>query len=140
MAYGTEVAMPSRMTSSETPRHVVPSLDQLVTQWMSTWGSSPGSAVNSDQVQLRLSPVAMVTEKLHRFVLMLGTTPTCDGRYALSPERAPTVCGRVGSFAPRTPGAGSHRKNHAKRDATVGGGAPHHNARGMRHTGSRHQR
>jgi hypothetical protein len=39
-------------TSSDTPRQVVSSLDQLVTQWMSTVMVSAGSALNSFHVQL----------------------------------------------------------------------------------------
>src|SRR4249919_934094 len=75
MAYGADVARPSRRTSRETPRQEVPSLDQLVTQWMSTVGSSLGSAVNSDHVQLRLAPASVVTVKLHSSVRILGVGP-----------------------------------------------------------------
>src|SRR6516225_724026 len=43
--------MPSS-TSSDTPSHMVSSLDQRVTQWMSVVSVSVGSARNSSHVQL----------------------------------------------------------------------------------------
>ena len=57
--------MSASRASSETPRQVVPSFDQRVTQWMSTVCSSLGSAVNCAQFQLDRSPVSVVTVKVH---------------------------------------------------------------------------
>ena len=41
--YSAVVSTPSRRVSTETPSHLVPSLDHLVTQWISVVISSEGS-------------------------------------------------------------------------------------------------
>src|SRR5207237_10734047 len=57
--------MPSSSVSTETPFHLVSSLLQFVTQWMSTVTSSAGSAVNSSHVHERDSSTAPWIENVH---------------------------------------------------------------------------
>ena len=61
--------------SSDTPRHVVPSFDQRVTQWMSVVMSSAGSAMNSSHVQLVTTSDSVRMPKVHSGVAMRGVGP-----------------------------------------------------------------
>src|SRR3954454_10927114 len=49
MAKASRGSTASKSVSTETPRKLVPSLDHLVTQWMSQGTSSKGSSANSSQ-------------------------------------------------------------------------------------------
>src|SRR3712207_1116152 len=49
----------------ETPSHLVPSFDHLVTQWMSLVISSEGSCLNSSHVHLLGSSISPTMEKSH---------------------------------------------------------------------------
>src|ERR1700758_1680359 len=59
----------------ETPRHMVSSLDHLVTQWMSRVTSSAGSARNCSHVQRRGSSISPTIVKLHRSSGVCGVGP-----------------------------------------------------------------
>src|SRR5215212_2421449 len=59
----------------ETPSHLVPSFDHLVTQWMSLVISSEGSARNSSQVHLLGSSISPTMEKSHSSRGVRGVGP-----------------------------------------------------------------
>src|SRR5215204_6696267 len=59
----------------ETPSHLVPSFDHLVTQWMSLLASSEGSCLNSSQVHLLGSSSPPTTEKSHSSKGVRGVGP-----------------------------------------------------------------
>ena len=62
--------------SSETPRKLVPSLDHLVTQWMSQGTSSNAAAArSSSQLQLLGAPTMPSISKRQSSVLTLGVGP-----------------------------------------------------------------
>src|SRR5881392_1781860 len=64
--YSALVSTLSMSVSTETPRQLVPSLDHLVTQWMSTVTSSAGRAWNSSHVQWpAVAPDSSVIVKSH---------------------------------------------------------------------------
>src|SRR5918993_891238 len=65
VTYPAAVSAPSSSVSTETPSHLVPSLDHLVTQWMSFVISSEGSRLNSSQVHLLGSSISPSMEKTH---------------------------------------------------------------------------
>jgi hypothetical protein len=65
----------SNRTSRLTPFHVVPSLDQCVTQWMSVVPMSAGSGIISFQDHVRVRPVSDVMEKVHESVGWLCAGP-----------------------------------------------------------------
>src|SRR4051794_18674315 len=69
------VATSESSASTGTPVHVVPSLDHLVTQWMSTVKVSCGSARNSSHVQRAAASTAPSTVKVQSAVLILGVGP-----------------------------------------------------------------
>src|SRR3954471_12001726 len=83
----------------ETPVQVVPSLDHLVTQWMSTVTVSEGSAMNSAHGHDTGSSTAPLTRKLHSSSGVCGVGP------ADSTGKSPTTCcpggTRVGSTSAR---------------------------------------
>src|ERR671911_3171149 len=59
----------------ETPSHLVPSFDHLVTQWMSLVISSEGSWLNSSQVHLLGSSTSPTMEKSHSSIGVRGVGP-----------------------------------------------------------------
>src|SRR5215217_2813862 len=59
----------------ETPSHLVPSFDHLVTQWMSFVISSEGSWLNSSQVHLLGSSISPPMEKSHSSIGVRGVGP-----------------------------------------------------------------
>src|SRR5215204_3892236 len=59
----------------ETPSHLVPSFDHLVTQWMSLVISSEGSCLNSSQVHLLDSSISPTMEKSHSSRGVRGVGP-----------------------------------------------------------------
>src|SRR5215208_3824676 len=59
----------------ETPSHLVPSFDHLVTQWMSLVISSEGSWLNSSQVHLLGSSISPTMEKSHSSIGVRGVGP-----------------------------------------------------------------
>src|SRR5215212_4419940 len=59
----------------ETPSHLVPSFDHLVTQWMSLVISSEGSWLNSSQVHLLGSSISPTMEKSHSSSGVRGVGP-----------------------------------------------------------------
>src|ERR1700749_2039525 len=59
----------------ETPRHMMSSLDHLVTQRMSRVTSSAGSARNCSHVQRRGSSISPTIVKLHRSSGVCGVGP-----------------------------------------------------------------
>src|ERR687894_3240661 len=61
--YSAAVSTSSRSVSTETPSHLVPSFDHLVTQWMSFVIFSEGSWLNSSQVHLLGSSISPTMEK-----------------------------------------------------------------------------
>src|ERR687898_2145661 len=63
--YSAVVSTPSRRVSTETPSHLVPSFDHLVTQWISVVISSEGSSLNSSHLLLLGSSTSPSTEKSH---------------------------------------------------------------------------
>src|SRR5665213_1357224 len=58
-----------------TPLHAVPSLDHLVTQWMSVVSCSCGSASNSAQLHCAFCPPAPASVKLHVASGVCGVGP-----------------------------------------------------------------
>src|ERR687896_521535 len=98
--YSAVVSTPSRRVSTETPSHLVPSLDHLVTQWISLVISSEGSWLNSSQVHLLGSSTSPTMEKSHSSRGVRGVGPAertgkpssryCPGGSAVSrPLRRP---------------------------------------------------
>src|SRR5690606_18478504 len=94
------VSTSARSTSRETPCQRVSSLDQVVTQWMSTVGVSYGSAVSSVQLQRCTRPVSVVTVNSQRSSGTTGVGPADrtgkssvrywpGGSRASSPRRLP---------------------------------------------------
>src|SRR5215207_2013795 len=67
--------MSASRVSSETPRQPVSSLDQRVTQWMSTVTDSAGKAISSDQLHRWLSPSSVVTVNSQASSGMRGVGP-----------------------------------------------------------------
>src|SRR5918994_5392628 len=63
--YSAVVSTPSSKVSTETPSHLVPSFDHLVTQWISVVISSEGSSLNSSHLHLLGSSTSPSTEKSH---------------------------------------------------------------------------
>src|SRR5687768_5355475 len=59
----------------ETPSHMVPSFDHLVTQWMSLVISSKASCLNSSQVHLLGSSTSPTMEKSHSSSGVWGVGP-----------------------------------------------------------------
>src|SRR5215475_3838857 len=82
----------------DTPFHRVPSLDHLVTQWMSTVTSSDGRASSSCQVQLCRAPASVTTVNCHRLRSMRGVGPA-DSTGKSSVRYCPG--GSFGSLWPR---------------------------------------
>src|SRR4051794_19058082 len=80
----------------ETPVQVVPSLDHLVTQWMSTVTVSEGSAVNSSHVHDTGSSTAPLIKKLHSSSGVCGVGP------ADSTGKSRTTCWPGGTRAGST--------------------------------------
>src|ERR671921_1857985 len=116
--YSAAVSTSSRSVSTETPSHLVPSLDHLVTQWMSFVISSEGSCLNSSHVHLFGSSISPTMEKSHSSRGVRGVGPAertgkpssryCPGgsvvswllRRPLKPlEKNPSVI----TFPPRSP-------------------------------------
>src|SRR5215218_5325157 len=64
----------------ETPSHLVPSFDHLVTQWMSFVISSEGSCLNSSQVHLLGSSISPTMEKSHSSSGVRGVGPAESAR------------------------------------------------------------
>src|ERR671927_25654 len=75
MTYSAAVSTPSSNVSMETPSHLVPSFDHLVTQWMSRVISSEGSCLNSSHVHLLGSSTSPVIEKSHCSIGVRGVGP-----------------------------------------------------------------
>src|SRR5919109_4756082 len=75
MTYSAAVSTPSSSVSTETPSHLVPSFDHLVTQWMSLVISSEGSRLNSSHVHLLGSSTSPTTEKSHSSRGVRGVGP-----------------------------------------------------------------
>src|SRR5215217_7522635 len=73
--YSATVSTPSSNVSMETPSHLVPSFDHLVTQWMSFVISSEGSARNSSHVHLLGSSISPTMEKSHSSSGVRGVGP-----------------------------------------------------------------
>src|SRR3712207_5204450 len=73
--YSAAVSTPSSKVSTETPSHLVPSFDHLVTQWMSVVISSEGSAWNSSHVHLLASSISPTMEKSHSSRGVCGAGP-----------------------------------------------------------------
>src|SRR5215208_4140665 len=73
--YSAAVSTPSSNVSMETPSHLVPSFDHLVTQWMSFVISSEGSWLNSSQVHLLGSSISPPMEKSHSSIGVRGVGP-----------------------------------------------------------------
>ncbi|CPU63700.1 Uncharacterised protein [Mycobacteroides abscessus] len=92
-----------RSVSSETPRQDVPNFDQRVTQWMSTVGSSWGSARRSAHDQERVAPVSVVTSKRQVAVSTRGVGPAESTGKPVStywPGGSATPCGRGRPWKP----------------------------------------
>src|SRR5829696_6749590 len=75
MRYSAAVSTPSSNVSTETPSHLVSSLDHLVTQWMSLVISSEGSPINSSHVHFLGSSTSPTTEKSHSSREVRGVGP-----------------------------------------------------------------
>src|ERR671927_190229 len=75
MTYSAAVSTPSSNVSMETPSHLLPSFDHLVTQWMSFVISSEGSCLNSSQVHLLGSSISPTTAKSHSSRGVRGVGP-----------------------------------------------------------------
>src|SRR5919199_2121184 len=73
--YSAAVSTPSSSVSTETPSHLVPSFDHLVTQWMSLVISSEGSRLNSSHVHLLGSSTSPTMEKSHSSRGVRGVGP-----------------------------------------------------------------
>src|SRR5919202_3483004 len=73
--YSAAVSTPSSKVSTETPSHLVSSLDHLVTQWMSLVISSEGSPINSSHVQRLGSSISPTMEKSHSSRGVRGVGP-----------------------------------------------------------------
>src|SRR5919107_3636496 len=73
--YPAAVSTPSSNASTETPSHLVPSFDHLVTQWISLVISSEGSCLNSSHVHLLGSSISPTTEKSHSSSGLRGVGP-----------------------------------------------------------------
>src|SRR5918998_3498724 len=73
--YSAAVSTPSSKVSTETPSHLVPSFDHLVTQWISLVISSEGSCLNSSQVHLLGSSTSPTIEKSHSSSGVRGVGP-----------------------------------------------------------------
>src|SRR5918995_111504 len=73
--YSAVVSTPSRRVSTETPSHLVPSFDHLVTQWISLVISSEGSSLHSSQVHLLGSSTSPTMEKSHSSSGVRGVGP-----------------------------------------------------------------
>src|SRR5215212_5650425 len=82
----------------ETPSHLVPSFDHLVTQWMSVVISSEGSRLNSSHVHLLGSSASPTIEKSHSSEGVWGVGPAestgnPSTRYCPGGRRSPpSVC------------------------------------------------
>jgi hypothetical protein len=92
--------MPARRVSRETPRQWVPSFDQRVTQWMSVWMSSMGSAWSSSQVHEVSAPLSSRMPNLHSDVSIRGEGPA-ESTGKSSVRYCPG--GRFGSLSRRRP-------------------------------------
>src|SRR5919199_3097647 len=75
VTYSAAVSTPSSNVSTETPSQRVPSLDHLVTQWMSLVISSEGSCLNSSHVHLLGSSISPTMEKSHSSRGVWGVGP-----------------------------------------------------------------
>src|ERR687886_2872355 len=73
--YSAAVSTPSSNMSTETPSHLVSSLDHLVTQWMSLVISSEGSCLNSSHVHFLGSSISPTMEKSHSSSGVRGVGP-----------------------------------------------------------------
>src|SRR5919202_6036611 len=73
--YSAAVSTPANRVSTETPSHLVPSFDHLVTQWMSVVISSDGSCLNSSHVHLLGSSTSPTTAKSHSSRGVRGVGP-----------------------------------------------------------------
>src|SRR5918995_2326543 len=116
--YSAVVSTPSRRVSTETPSHMVPSFDHLVTQWISLVISSEGSARNSSQLHLLGSSISPTMEKSHSSSGVRGVGPAertgkpssryCPGGSAVScllrrPKKPREKNPSVITFPPRSP-------------------------------------
>src|SRR5262245_64347771 len=75
VTYSTDVSIPARSVSTETPCQTVSSFDHLVTQWMSRVISSLGRARNSSELQRRGSSNSPMIEKSHSSSEVCGVGP-----------------------------------------------------------------
>src|SRR5215210_943730 len=73
--YSAAVSIPSSKISTETPSHLVPSFDHLVTQCMSLVISSVGSCLNSSHVHRLGSSTSPTMEKSQFFRGVRGVGP-----------------------------------------------------------------
>src|SRR5215211_6772420 len=73
--YSAAVTTSSRSVSTETPSHLVPSFDHLVTQWMSVVISSEGSSLNSSHTHVFGSSTSPTMEKSHSSSGVRGVGP-----------------------------------------------------------------
>src|SRR5215212_5521350 len=73
--YSAAISTSSRSVSTETPSHLVPSFDHLVTQWMSVVISSEGSSLNSSHTHLFGSSTSPTMEKSHSSSGVRGVGP-----------------------------------------------------------------
>src|SRR5215211_9175516 len=73
--YSAAVSTSSRSVSTETPSHLVPSFDHLVTQWMSVVISSEGSSLNSSHTHVFGSSTSPTMEKSHSSTGVRGVGP-----------------------------------------------------------------
>src|SRR4051812_23636649 len=93
------VSTAARRVSRDTPVHVVPSLDHLVTQWMSTVTFSDGSARNSSHGHDTGSATAPLIVKLHSSRGVRGVGPADRTGKSLTTywpggTRSGSTCGR----------------------------------------------
>src|SRR5215207_7185988 len=73
--YSAAVSTSSSRVSTETPSHLVPSFDHLVTQWMSLVISSEGSSLNSSHTHVFGSSTSPTIEKSHSSSGVRGVGP-----------------------------------------------------------------
>src|ERR671932_2477287 len=73
--YSAAVSTPCWKVSTDTPSHLVPSFDHLVTQWMSVLISSLGSVRNSSHVHRLGSSTSPTIEKSHWSRRVRGVGP-----------------------------------------------------------------
>src|SRR3954471_8731087 len=128
MAKSAAVSTSARRVSSETPRHSVPSFDQLVTQWMSTVTESAGRAPSSCHDHVCRVPSSVATHSSH------SSWSTCGVGPAESTGKSPVRCCPGGSRSSRSRGRPwKPRVTKSMPSDCTADGPPAH---GIRHLGS----